>query len=136
MKHPLIFKSIKIFNLLFFLLFLGIGATAQDSLNTKNHTYTQKKFERKMKKNNVQVLDVRTKAEFDEGRLPNATLMDVQKDDFKENIKSLDKEKTYLIYCRSGKRSEKALRLMYQAGFTNVYHLKGGYSGWKGEKIK
>ena len=136
MRHPLIFKSIKIFSLLFFLLFLGVGATAQDTLNTIKHTYTQKKFERKMKKNNVQVLDVRTKAEFDEGRLPNATLMDVQKDNFKENIKGLDKEKTYLIYCRSGKRSDKALRLMYQAGFTNVNHLKGGYSGWKGETVK
>ncbi len=136
MKQPIKFKIIRTFHLLFFLLFLGLGAIAQDSLNIKKHTYGQKKFERKMKKNYVQVLDVRTKAEFDEGRLPGAILMDVQKDDFKENMKGLDKEKTYLIYCKSGRRSEKALKLMYEAGFTNVYHLKGGYTGWKGEKIK
>jgi len=112
---------------------LTISAAAQDSIAFKKYTYAPKKFERKMQRPNVQVLDVRTEAEYKEGHLPNAILIDVNSPEFAEKIEQLDENKTYLIYCRSGKRSEKALKLMHQAGLPNTYHLKGGYLNWKGK---
>lgn len=89
-----------------------------------------------MKKENVQVLDVRTEAEYKEGHLPGALLMDVNSPDFKERVVQLDKSKTYLVYCKSGRRSEKALKILYNAGYQNAYHLKGGYLAWKGQKVE
>ena len=83
----------------------------------------------------MQVLDVRTEAEYKEGHLPGALLMDVNKPDFKEKVAQLDKSKTYLIYCKLGRRSEKALKILYNAGYKNTYHLKGGYLAWKGQKV-
>ena len=49
--------------------------------------------------------------------------------DFPE-INKLDKNKTYLIYCRSGNRSRGALSVMVELGFRAVYHLSVGINGW------
>ena len=46
------------------------------------------------------VLDVRTPGEFAEGHLENAINLDYYSDTFKEDLKKLDKSKTYLVYCR------------------------------------
>lgn len=69
---------------------------------------------------------MRTLREYESGHLENATLIDFNSPDFLHNIKTLDKEKTYLLYCRSGNRSGKALRMMKNEGFKRVYHLEGG----------
>ena len=61
-----------------------------------------KKFERKMQRKNVVVLDVRTAEEFAQGHIGNAQLIDVNKENFAQQIQALDKEKTYLAYCKSG----------------------------------
>src|SRR5688500_8067423 len=63
------------------------------------------KFEEMRKAKDVVVLDVRTPEEFKAGRVPGATNVDIQNEQFAERIKSLDKDKTYLVYCRSGRRS-------------------------------
>ena len=83
------------------------------------------------------ILDVRTLEEFNEGHLPDAVNIDVlQPGAFKQYIASLPKEKTYLLYCRSGKRSGSALTLMKEHGFTDVSHLKNGIVGWDGPTVK
>ncbi|MBD0296263.1 MAG: rhodanese-like domain-containing protein [Bacteroidota bacterium] len=46
----------------------------------------------------------------------------------------MDKSKTYLLHCRSGKRSTKALNLMKENGFEKVYHLEGSITAWRGAK--
>lgn len=95
-----------------------------------------KKFERWMHEKNTVILDVRTPDEFSAERIPGAVNIDVKSDDFKAKIEKLDKNARYLIYCRSGKRSEKALHVMQQSGFINLYHLKRGINGWKGAREK
>lgn len=90
------------------------------------------RFERLMKKNNTVVIDVRTTEEFNSGHIPGALHLDVKQADFSEKIKSLDKSRKYLLYCRSGKRSQTALDTMAGQGFQNVHHLKGGILKWKG----
>lgn len=97
-------------------------------------TMSPKKFERKMQRPNVVVLDVRTEEEFNQGHLHDALLLDVNNEDFAQKIQTLDKQKTYLVYCRSGKRSEKALNMLNAAGFDKAYHLKGGYLEWQKRK--
>lgn len=77
------------------------------------------------------VLDVRTSAEFSEGHIPGALLLDVMdKKEFREKVKSLDSEKTYYIYCRSGRRSMNAAAYMQTKGF-RVRNLSDGILGWE-----
>jgi len=76
------------------------------------------------------LLDVRTKDEFAAGHLQGADNADYLNGTFSETIKSLNKDKTYYLYCASGNRSGKAAKLMQEAGFKNVYNI-GGYQELK-----
>lgn len=84
-----------------------------------------------MQRPNVVVLDVRTPEEFKQGHIENAVLIDVNESNFTEKVQSLDRHMTYLLYCRSGKRSEKALNILDSSGFRKAFHLKGGYLEWQ-----
>jgi rhodanese-related sulfurtransferase len=97
-------------------------------------TVKSEKFERLMNKNNTIVVDVRTAEEFNTGHIPGAINIDVKSDSFLRQIRSLDSTKKYLLYCRSGKRSQTALNLMRVNGFAHILHLKGGIEAWKGKK--
>lgn len=76
------------------------------------------------------VLDVRTPTEFEAGHIDGAINADFMGDDFVSAIADLDREATYVLHCKSGARSAKALEVMKEQGFTNVAHLTGGYDGW------
>ena len=76
------------------------------------------------------ILDVRTPAEYTDGHLEGAHLLDfLNTEVFDAGIKRLDKSHTYYVYCRSGKRSHKACAKMKVQGL-NVYDLGGGYLNW------
>lgn len=76
---------------------------------------------------NTVILDVRTQAEYDAGHIPGAVLMDINSRNFKSNIAQLDRNKTYLVYCRTGNRSSMATRIMTtELGFKNVKNMVGG----------
>jgi phage shock protein E len=78
----------------------------------------------------AQLLDVRTKEEWDEGHLKGAKLVTVTEDGFLEKAKAtLDAKKPVVVYCRSGKRSAKATEQLRAAGYT-VYDLAGGITAW------
>ena len=80
---------------------------------------------------NFIILDVRTPAEYKNGHLKNAVLLDFYSKDFIEKLKGLDKRKAYLLYCRSGNRSGKTLNLIKGLGFEEVYHMSQGMIGWR-----
>ncbi|MFD1096654.1 rhodanese-like domain-containing protein [Salegentibacter chungangensis] len=87
------------------------------------------------KDDNAVILDVRTEEEVDEGYIPNAKNIDIYKaQEFMEEIEKLPKDKSYYIYCRSGKRSAQACMMMDQMGFDETYNLAGGFMEWQGEK--
>jgi rhodanese-related sulfurtransferase len=75
-------------------------------------------------------LDVRTAGEFAEGHLVNALNINVESGNFEAEIANLDKNATYAVYCRSGRRSAVAVDLMKKAGFNNLYNLDGGVIDW------
>ena len=77
------------------------------------------------------IIDVRTPEEFATGYLENAVNIDYNSAAFSDEIKTLDKNRTYLIYCRSGARSGQALGLMAVLQFTEVYNISGGITAWQ-----
>lgn len=91
-------------------------------------------FKAKMKGENTVVLDVRTPGETAQGMIDGAIEIDYQALDFEKKISALDKDKTYLVYCRSGKRSVGASNIMAEQGFDDIYNLLGGYNAWSAEQ--
>jgi len=81
------------------------------------------------------VIDVRTLEEFDAEHIENATNMDFYSEFFRDTLKILDKNKTYLIYCRVGGRSGSALDIMAELNFEEVYNILGGINQWKAEGL-
>lgn len=80
----------------------------------------------------IQLLDVRTQEEWDGGHLEGAKKVTVTEDGFLEKAKAtLDPEKPVLVYCRSGSRSEKAAKILRDAGFSPVYEMQGGIVAWE-----
>ena len=78
----------------------------------------------------VQLLDVRTPAEFAEGHIPGAMNIDWREDDFMQQVEAqLDKTRPLMVYCRSGRRSESAAIALEEAGF-DTYDLKNGFLAW------
>ena len=80
----------------------------------------------------VQIVDVRTAAEFEEGHILGAVNMDVKSHEFDNQIKSLDKKKVVALYCRSGRRSKIAAEKVAALGCA-VVELDGGILSWNGE---
>ena len=60
------------------------------------------------------LLDVRTHEEFQSGHIPGALMIDYYEEDFADRISTLDKAKTIYIYCRSGGRSGRAMKMMQE----------------------
>ena len=80
------------------------------------------------------ILDIRTPGEYNAGHITGARNIDFYAQSFAQEIHSLDREKTYLIYCRSGNRSGKSLPLFQKLGFRHAYHLETGINGWLKQK--
>ncbi len=87
-------------------------------------------FSAKIAEAGVITLDVRTPGEFAEGYIKGARLIDFQSSNFENQIATLDKNATYAVYCRSGNRSGQAVKVMQDAGFINVFNMKGGVIDW------
>lgn len=89
-------------------------------------------FEKKINTQKPQLLDVRTAGEFQSGHLKNALQADwMNKTQFAERVKYLDKSRPVLVYCASGMRSAAAAQYLVANGFANVQNLKGGITAWK-----
>jgi rhodanese-related sulfurtransferase len=99
--------------------------SADDSVDLKVSDFSAKSQEV-----GVVSLDVRTADEFAEGHLIDAININVESGNFEAEIEKLDKNTTYAVYCRSGRRSAIAVDLMKKAGFTSLYNLDGGVIDW------
>ena len=82
----------------------------------------------------VVILDVRTKEEYNEGHIENAVLLPI--DDISSKAEDLlrNKDAKILVYCRSGNRSATASKQLIKMGYTNVYDF-GGISNWPYEIV-
>lgn len=88
-------------------------------------------FERKLQDEDVQLVDVRTVAEYSKGHLPqslNINVLDERFSGIAEEV--LDLDKPVAVYCKSGKRSRKAAWILSRKGY-RVINLDKGYENWK-----
>ena len=76
------------------------------------------------------ILDVRTPQEFAEGHIEDAANIDFNSMTFRDDLDKLDKDRIYLIYCRTGFLSGQALDIMEELGFNEVYKPTGGIEAW------
>lgn len=114
-----------------FVLFL-VGCTSNGTRSYENITTDEAKS--MMTKKEVDILDVRTPEEYQEGHIPKAVNLPLQ--DLENQVSTLDKNKTYVIVCRSGNRSGQASEILVSKGFSQIYNMEGGMLQWKGEVAK
>ena len=81
------------------------------------------------------IIDVRTSEEFAEGHIENAININFRSENFRGEIDRLDRDKTYLLHCRSGSRSSSALNVMKELNFIKIYHMTGGIIEWTEEGL-
>ncbi|HNX96851.1 MAG TPA: rhodanese-like domain-containing protein [Candidatus Aminicenantes bacterium] len=81
------------------------------------------------------ILDVRTPAEFAAARMAESYHIDVKAPDFGPRVGRLDRGGVYLVVCRGGTRSRKAVDMMRAMGFQHVYNLQGGLLKWREGKF-
>lgn len=79
----------------------------------------------------VFLLDVRTSGEFRDGAIGNAVNISVTELPSKIDTLNAPKDQPLLVYCQTGARSARAAGMLVKNGFTQVYNLSGGISGWK-----
>jgi thioredoxin 1 len=83
----------------------------------------------------VQLVDVRTPEEFKKEHLHNALNININGNEFEQQISALDKDKPVFVYCLSGGRSSSAADYMRSNGFLKVYELEGGILKWTAKNL-
>ena len=87
-------------------------------------------FKKELAKKDWVLIDLRTPEEVANWVIPWAINIDYYSPDFIKKLNSLDKNKKYLIYCRSGHRSGETFKLMKKLGFKNVINLDWWMIAW------
>lgn len=87
--------------------------------------------------NQVQLIDTRTEAEFNEGHIPGALNIDVNESDFEAKVgQKVDKTRPIALYCRGGRRSKIAAERIVALGYDDITELNTGFLSWTGEVEK
>ncbi|MBA3649628.1 MAG: rhodanese-related sulfurtransferase [Chitinophagales bacterium] len=86
-------------------------------------------FLEQMDQEDTVILDVRNKIEWEVGKFKKAVTLPIDHfRDFPKYLPQLEKykDKKILAYCTGGIRCEKATAFLFENGFKEVYHLRGG----------
>ncbi|MGG3560989.1 rhodanese-like domain-containing protein [Neobacillus rhizosphaerae] len=110
----------------FFFLLVAVFLTGCSGGNYKNISANEAKG--MIDEGKVIVLDVRTPEEYNSGHIPDAELVPLQVLDGMSS--ELKKDKSYLIVCRSGNRSQQASEILAEKGFKDIYNMSGGMNSW------
>lgn len=122
----------RLFSFLGALAFLGLTLSACAQQEAPEDLSAEEAQELIQQKNPL-VLDVRTEREYNQGHLSDAKLIDFYEDDFAQRLEELPQDEPILVYCHSGGRSSKAVKMMKDLGFQEVYNLSGGVTSWNSE---
>jgi rhodanese-related sulfurtransferase len=117
---------------------LTLGATAWAGGATVTNVTVgkaQKLIKERAGKADLVILDVRTPGEFAEGHIKGAVNLDVQSPRFEKGLRALDQKKSYLVYCRTGNRSRRAILAMQAQGFRSIFHMNEGIVMWKQQNL-
>ena len=84
----------------------------------------------------IQLLDVRTSGEYNQGHIADAFQADWNDfEQFKYRTASLDKHQPLYLYCLAGSRSAAAQNWLIKEGFETVINLRGGINSWNLEDL-
>lgn len=101
----------------------------QEEMEAVYHKITPEQAKEMMKSENVLLLDVRTEEEYRVRHIPGAVLLPNDSIQAQRTDGMPDRDKTILVYCRSGHRSRIAAEKLVQMGYTKVYDF-GGIIDW------
>ena len=130
----------------YFLLTLGLGLLIVGAIFFNSITgaviYREPVFEsldpssfKEKANSDVVIIDIRTPQEYSQGMIEGAINVDFYSPSFRQDLSALDKDKTYLIYCRTGSRTSQAVSVMQDLGFNQVYVLNGGIVNWYNNRL-
>ena len=134
------FQLIKFSALLFYFLFFSVYLNSEtNSVDSEMNLQTVKKITPQQAHDLIEkikydpdfvILDLRTPEEYKKEHIENAKNLNYYSKTFKNDLNKLEKDKTYVIHCRSGGRSGKTAPIMKELGFNEVYDM-GGIIQWK-----
>ena len=101
---------------------------AMDELPTVSVTELKRKLDAK---ENFQLVDVREPMEYEIANIDGAKLIPLG--ELPDRMSELSRDRLTIVHCHSGQRSAQAVRIMRDAGFTNVFNLDGGIARWSDE---
>lgn len=118
-----------------FFIFIMMYSFSSCAQETKQHQLISQEEFAKILTKEIQLLDVRTPQEYQQGYIKGAVLINFFDPDFVTKVSTrFDKNKPLYIYCAVGGRSNKAAKKLISVGFESVYDLKGGFTKWKNFK--
>ena len=121
-------KNFGIFATVLCIIFTGINIHAQET--DVIEVLGVKEFQQCIDLDQVQLIDVRTPAEFSKGKIQQAVNIDYMDADFSSKLNDLKKDEAVYLYCHSGGRSNQAAKILKNLGFQKVYDLRGGIVAW------
>ena len=77
-----------------------------------------------------ELIDVRTKSEYESGFIERGLNIDFFSDTFDSDVLSLNKNSKIILYCRTNNRSTKTANLLKRNGFKDISVLEGGITDW------
>jgi rhodanese-related sulfurtransferase len=77
-----------------------------------------------------ELIDVRTKSEYESGFIENGLNIDFFSDTFESDVLSLNKNSKIILYCRTNNRSTKTANLLKKNGFKDISVIEGGITDW------
>tara|TARA_B000000441_G_C21715911_1_gene335696 strand:- start:79 stop:468 length:390 start_codon:yes stop_codon:yes gene_type:complete len=76
------------------------------------------------------LVDVRTSEEYDSGYIQNALNYDYYSESFVNEILSLEKNSSIILYCRTNNRSTKTANFLQENGYEKIFVLRDGITEW------
>ena len=116
-------------------LILLVSMTAFLEAQTKKEVNSKVVSVMLQKDRSLVVLDVRTADEFKEGHIIGALNIDIRREDAFARIDKLNRNVSYIVYCRTNHRSGMAMDHMMKSGFKKIHLMMDGFPGWVENKL-
>lgn len=122
---------IKFIYFIFFICIFSLAMMAcTDKKAEKFKNLSSDQFEELIQDNNIQLVDVRTVAEYSDGHISGSININALDDNFAADAEQiLQKNHPVAVYCKSGRRSRNAAKILVEKGY-KVYNLDKGITDW------
>ena len=108
--------------LIYFIIIISLSLHSQNEIKSIDFD----EYSSLSKSKDFLIIDVRTPEEHKISRINNSININFYDEKFINMFKKIDYDKHVLIYCRSGRRSLEAAKILTDEGFGKIYDLKGG----------